>query len=103
MHYYNYGSDGWDSSTFPDTRFASEYGFQAMPSFESLKAVSEASDWSLGSDFTQLRQHHPGGYVEMLTLMKLRLPISDDDGSEEYYKKYIYYSQVTYCLSMLFL
>lgn len=95
VHYYNYVSDGWNSFTFPDTRFASEYGFQAMPSFLSIKAVSQSSDWGINSSFTKLRQHHPNGYSEMLAQIQLHFSLPKVDDSVEFFEKFIYYSQVS--------
>lgn len=94
MHYYNYDNDPRNTSLYPNTRFASEYGFQGMPSFKSISKVSEPEDWNLNSEFTIFRQHHPQGYEQMTKLMKYFLPLPEDDGSEEFYKTFIYYSQV---------
>ena len=58
VHYYNYGADCWDLSTFPKPRFASEYGYQSWPSFETVSKISEESDWSYNSNFSEHRQHH---------------------------------------------
>jgi len=94
VHYYDYSKDPWNSSSFSNTRFASEYGYQAMPSFITLSKISEPDDWKLNSEFSQSRQHRGGGFNEITNLIKLRLPLPEDDDSEEFYKTYIYYSQV---------
>ena len=38
---------------FPDTSFASEYGFLALPSFDAFSRYSEAQDWGLYSSLVQ--------------------------------------------------
>lgn len=94
VHYYNYIFDGWTDYAYPDTRFASEYGFQSMPSFQSISKVSLPGDRNLQSNFTKKRQHLPLGNTYMMNLIAQQLPLPKDDGSEEYYKTFIYYSQV---------
>jgi len=42
-HFYNYRPDCEDVTTMVSPRFSSEYGFQSMPSFETMRAVSESS------------------------------------------------------------
>lgn len=65
-----------------------------MPSFQSMTTVSMETDRKLNSEFTKKRQHLPAGN-EFLTASILRhLPLPEDDGSQEFYKTYIYYSQV---------
>ncbi|XP_014672055.1 PREDICTED: beta-mannosidase-like [Priapulus caudatus] len=66
VHYYNYVDDSWDWRIFPPARFASEYGYQSWPSFESLANVSIPEDWSYFSPFMQHRQHHIVGNLKML-------------------------------------
>ena len=53
--------DCWDVSGYPIPRFASEYGFQSYPSFETLAQVSTPKDWNYSSDFMDHRQHHGNG------------------------------------------
>ena len=43
------------------TRFASEFGYQSWCSLDTLKPVSEPSDWTANSSFVAHRQHHPDG------------------------------------------
>ena len=72
VHYYNYGADCWDVSTFPKPRFASEYGYQSWPSFETVSKVSEESDWSYTSNFSEHRQHHSLGKLVSLRALSSR-------------------------------
>ena len=65
LHYYNYNADNWDHRIYPNTRFASEYGFQSFPSFEVLKQYSEPLDWDYFGEFANQRQRHPGGNEEL--------------------------------------
>ncbi|XP_069671590.1 beta-mannosidase-like isoform X2 [Periplaneta americana] len=93
-HYYNYLANGWQPAIYPETRFASEYGFQSLPSFKTLSAVSELSDWSMTSNFSDHRQHHPGGNYEMQIEMLQTLPVPADITSPEEYQTFIYFSQI---------
>ncbi|XP_037603311.1 beta-mannosidase isoform X1 [Sebastes umbrosus] len=79
-HFYSYLSDCWDWTTFPRTRFASEYGFQSWPSFSTLQPVSIKEDWSYNSNFTSHRQHHESGNQQMLqqAALHFNLPNSTD-------------------------
>ena len=64
MHYYNYENDCWNVDGYPKPRFASEYGFQSYPSFETLAEVSLPKDWTINSAFMKNRQHHLDGKYE---------------------------------------
>lgn len=66
VHYYQYVEDSWDWTIYPRPRFASEYGFQSWPSFETLSKVSEPEDWDFNSAFMEHRQHHPFGNLEIM-------------------------------------
>ena len=61
VHFYNYNMNCWNVSGYPKPRFASEYGFQSYPSFETLSKVSVAEDWNYSSKFMDHRQHHGDG------------------------------------------
>lgn len=41
LHYYNYAADCTDVANFPSPRFASEYGYQSFPSFETWRPVTQ--------------------------------------------------------------
>ncbi|XP_068574186.1 beta-mannosidase [Cebidichthys violaceus] len=79
-HFYSYTLDCWDWTTFPRTRFASEYGFQSWPSFSTLQPVSVPEDWSYNSNFSSHRQHHEDGNQQMLlqAALHFNLPNSTD-------------------------
>lgn len=94
MHFYNYIFDGWDPNIYPTPRFASEYGYQSLPSFDTLSTVSVPSDWSVDSELLQSRQHHSAGYEEMAGLIDRHLPLPSDYKSKDNFLTYIYYSQV---------
>ena len=61
VHFYDYKMDCWNLTGYPKPRFASEYGFQSYPSFETLAKVSLPKDWSYNSTFMNHRQHHGNG------------------------------------------
>ncbi|XP_025833417.1 beta-mannosidase-like [Agrilus planipennis] len=74
VHYYNYVLDSWDVTIYPKPRFASEYGYQSLPSLKTwLTAVKDVESLNLTSDFMDSRQHHPDGYMEILMLINDRL------------------------------
>ncbi|KAK6639866.1 hypothetical protein RUM43_008141 [Polyplax serrata] len=99
VHYYNYILDGWNDYVYPDTRFASEYGFQSMPSFHAMSSVTLREDRNLQSEFTKKRQHLPGGNDYLRDLIGYQLKLPEDDGSDEFYKIFIYYSQIIQAMS----
>lgn len=114
-HYYNYMADNWDANIYPRTRFASEYGFQSLPSIKTMKtATQDVDDLKLKSEFTQHRQHSPLGYTYILFQIKSHLKLKTgkheiidhplykhlvlqqpNDEDFEYFKKFVYYSQVS--------
>lgn len=79
-HFYNYAMDCWNVSDYPKPRFASEYGFQSYPSFETLAQVSVEKDWTYNSAFMDHRQHHADGNQQMLSQAKkhYKLPNSKE-------------------------
>lgn len=97
-HYYNYVADNWDESTFPLTRFASEYGFQSLPSLSTMKKAAEKpEDFSLDSEYSKHRQHSPNGYTFIEVQMDKRLHLDKND--TKYFEKFVFYSQV--CITFM--
>jgi len=94
VHYYNYGADCWDVTTFPRPRFASEYGFQSFPSYLSLKPVSSADDWTFMSPFMLHRQHHGNGNNEILEQVKLHFILPTSRNPLKQYLYTIYMNQI---------
>ncbi|KAI3650025.1 hypothetical protein MP228_005657 [Amoeboaphelidium protococcarum] len=64
-HYYNYKDDGTIVHKMPVCRFASEYGFQSMPWFSSLKHVTSPGSWHPLSVGMVHRNHHTNGQPEI--------------------------------------
>nr|XP_028599356.1 beta-mannosidase isoform X4 [Podarcis muralis] len=93
-HYYNYVSDCWDWTTFPRTRFASEYGFQSWPSFSALAQVSSEEDWSYTSNFSLHRQHHANGNDQMLHQAGLHFKLPQEGDPLKNFKQSIYLTQI---------
>ncbi|XP_053259923.1 beta-mannosidase isoform X3 [Podarcis raffonei] len=93
-HYYNYVSDCWDWTTFPRTRFASEYGFQSWPSFSALAQVSSEEDWSYASNFSLHRQHHANGNDQMLHQAGLHFKLPQEGDPLKNFKHSIYLTQI---------
>jgi beta-mannosidase len=61
MHFYSYDCDCEDPQSYPSARFISEFGFQSLPSFSTIKTVSDENDWYKDSEFMKYRQRHEGG------------------------------------------
>ncbi|XP_031785541.1 beta-mannosidase [Nasonia vitripennis] len=101
VHYYNYLRDSWDINQYPVTRFASEYGFQALPSiYTIMQATKNISDLQLDSSFMKHRQHLPQGYNFMKLLISKNLEIPKSNNTIRELMDYIYLSQVTQAVSM---
>lgn len=116
-HYYNYMADNWDANIYPMTRFASEYGFQSLPSIKTIKtATKDVDDLKLRSEYSQHRQHSPFGYAYIIFQIKSHLKLQKDtheridhplhkdlvsqhDEEFEYFKKLVYYSQVSLAIN----
>ncbi|XP_062852081.1 beta-mannosidase isoform X2 [Trichomycterus rosablanca] len=94
VHFYSYLSDCWDWRTFPRARFASEYGFQSWPSLSTLSKVSVASDWNFNSEFSNHRQHHEFGNMQMLLQAGLHYILPNNTDPVQKYQDTIYITQV---------
>lgn len=100
-HYYNYIADNWDMNTYPKTRFASEYGFQSLPSIATMKtATQRPEDFALNSTYSQHRQHSPNGYSYITNQIQKRMKLDDND--PEHFEKYVFYSQVCFVFFLLY-
>ncbi|XP_071945951.1 beta-mannosidase-like [Antedon mediterranea] len=95
VHYYNYVDDCWNVSIYDTPRFASEYGYQSLPSFSAIKSVSNPEDWSYNSTFSLHRQHHPKGNSQMLSMIKKHFTIPETNDSVADYKNMIYLTQIS--------
>nr|CAD7448136.1 unnamed protein product [Timema bartmani] len=100
VHYYNYDIDGWDSNQYLTVRYSSEYGIQSFPSMLSLEEVSESSDWSLGSNFSIHRQHHPLGNEQILQQIQRNIPFTLDSSSRDNFETFIFLSQINQAMSI---
>lgn len=65
-----------------------------MPSYRALANVSTPEDLQIDSEFSKKRQHLLAGnsLLQVLISQHLHLPINDH--STEFYKMFIYFSQV---------
>ncbi|XP_028824321.1 beta-mannosidase isoform X2 [Denticeps clupeoides] len=93
-HFYSYVKDCLDWNQFPRTRLASEYGFQSWPSFSSLSKVSLPEDWEYNSKFSDHRQHHELGNLEMLLQVALNYRFPNNTDTLQRYKDTLYMTQV---------
>ncbi|CAH2094683.1 unnamed protein product [Euphydryas editha] len=98
-HYYNYLADNWDQNIYPQTRFASEYGFQSLPSIKTMRtSTNNTSDYKVDSDYSKHRQHSPNGYNNIEIQMRRHLKLDIDD--PKYFEKFVFYSQISQAMSM---
>ncbi|XP_074621732.1 beta-mannosidase-like [Acropora palmata] len=95
VHFYDYKMDCWNLTGYPKPRFASEYGFQSYPSFETLAKVSLPEDWSYNSAFMNHRQHHGNGNKQMLYQASKHFNLPNSTDSLKKYKDTLYLTQVT--------
>lgn len=100
LHYYNYLADAWNPNTYPNTRFASEYGIQSFPSLKTLSFVSIPSDLSMKSEFIDHRQHHPGGNAEIRYEIEQHMQLRKYETPEEEFPTFIYFAQINQAMSI---
>ncbi|XP_076814346.1 beta-mannosidase-like isoform X2 [Clavelina lepadiformis] len=94
VHYYNYNDDCLDITKYPATRFASEYGFQSWPSFETIVPVTVAEDRKMNSNWSDHRQHHATGNQEMLNQIAMHFNMPNVGNSTQVFKDTIYLTQI---------
>lgn len=92
VHFYTYLLDGWNPVIYPNPRFASEYGFQSIPSLTSWNRVMAGSDKL--TELLDHRQHHPLGNAPIIDLIKKHFFLPDES-SPNYMQALIYLSQVS--------
>ncbi|XP_039757663.1 beta-mannosidase isoform X2 [Pararge aegeria] len=98
-HYYNYLADSWDSNIYPQTRFASEYGFQSLPSLDTMRTASNSTeDYHVDSNYSKHRQHSPAGYSFIEAQIDRRLNLDKND--TQYFEKFVFYSQISQAMSI---
>ncbi|XP_022090412.1 beta-mannosidase-like [Acanthaster planci] len=102
VHYYNYAADCWDVSVYPKPRFASEYGFQSWPSFDTLRPVSKEGDWALNSSFSEHRQHHANGNKQMMMQIQRHFKDSTSANATQKFIDRIYLTQISQALCYKF-
>ncbi|KAK7904552.1 hypothetical protein WMY93_017159 [Mugilogobius chulae] len=93
-HFYSYTHDCLDWTSFPRTRFASEYGFQSWPSLSTLRQVSTEDDRRYDSAFSSHRQHHGDGNQQMLQQAALHFLLPNSTDAHKRYTDTIYITQV---------
>lgn len=98
-HYYNYMADNWDLNIYPKTRFASEYGFQSMPSLATMRqATKNPEDFSVESLYSRHRQHSPGGYEAIENQMNKHMKLDKND--TKHFEKFVFYSQISQAMAI---
>uniref|UniRef100_A0A2A4JXF5 beta-mannosidase n=1 Tax=Heliothis virescens TaxID=7102 RepID=A0A2A4JXF5_HELVI len=98
-HYYNYFADNWDMDVYPKTRFASEYGFQSLPSLKTMRtATNNDEDFHVHSKYSEHRQHSPNGYSNIEAQIMKRMKLDEHD--PKYFEKFVFYSQISQAMAM---
>ncbi|XP_072929796.1 beta-mannosidase isoform X2 [Epargyreus clarus] len=98
-HYYNYLADNWNQNIYPPTRFASEYGFQSLPSLKTMHtATNDTEDFKVESNYSQHRQHSPNGYKYIEDQLSNHLKLEKSD--PKYFAKFVFYSQISQAMAM---
>lgn len=100
VHFYDYIKDCWNPETFPNPRFASEYGYQSYPSFETMSSIITSDEqlvWN--SSLLFHRQHHVRGNFEIEQFIQhhFELPHAANT-SKDYLRYMIYLSQIVQAL-----
>jgi len=106
VHYYNYYANGWNWTTYPTPRMATEYGFQAMPSVHAWREaanIHDDTDWTYNSKLLANRQHHPLGNIEMLQQAASRMGFPRNVTPQQEFIDIIYLTQVGVDSSSLFI
>lgn len=99
VHHYNYFSDGCNPDTYPIPRFASEYGFQSLPSLATLRTVATTDrDLAAGSRWARLREHLDEGYLKMADLIGLQMHLPANWSLPENFPTFIYLTQMSQAL-----
>ncbi|VVC27091.1 Hypothetical protein CINCED_3A023604 [Cinara cedri] len=97
VHYYNYEVNSWSTIFFPWTRFASEYGLQSLPAYQTLQNAFDANDLiDFPSPALIHRQHLPLGYSFMLYQIETNLPVPVKPTIIDY----VYLSQIVQARAM---
>lgn len=100
VHHYDYWADSFEWTSYPSTRFASEYGFQSYPSFNALTSVTVPNDWKYPLTPNILhRQHRLTGELEIKHQIKLHFKDIDAGGADKL-KTFIYVSQLTQAIAI---
>ncbi|XP_077996660.1 beta-mannosidase-like [Glandiceps talaboti] len=94
VHFYDYTSDCWDVGIYPKPRFASEYGYQSWPSFETIQKVSLEEDWNYYGNFSSYRNHHPLGNTEMSMLAAYHYTLPKTSNVTQKFIDMIYLTQI---------
>ncbi|CAB3979853.1 beta-mannosidase isoform X2 [Paramuricea clavata] len=95
VHYYNYTMDCLDIRGYPQPRFASEYGLQSLPRFQTLSSVTVKDDWSYFSPIMMHRQHHGSGNEQMLNQTKMHFKIPNSADPLKHFKDMLYLTQAS--------
>lgn len=96
VHFYDIFQDGWNPNIYPRPRFASEYGFQSLPSMRSwLRTTNDSDNLEY---LINHRQHHPLGMLAITGLVRRHfpLPLPEDP---DYTEALIYFSQVSQAMA----
>lgn len=102
--FFNTNFDCEELVRYPTSRFVSEYGFIALPSFGELVEVTKPGDWAWNSTqmFFRMRQSWPSGQAILWHQLTLHFRAQPVPSSAEHFRDTIYLSQATHahCLDI---
>ncbi|XP_058974882.1 beta-mannosidase [Musca domestica] len=96
VHFYDIFKDGWNPSIYPRPRFASEYGFQSLPSLQTWQRTLGPED-NL-ADLIEHRQHHPLGMMAITPLVRIHFPLPLPEDAN-YLEALVYFSQISQAMA----
>ncbi|XP_031328549.1 beta-mannosidase-like [Photinus pyralis] len=100
VHFYNYLTNGLSQPLYPISRFVSEYGYQSLPSVQTLlTATNDSNHLGILDNFLRHRQHHAYGYVEMDLQIGYQFKLPDYE-SPNFNQAYTFYSQIVQAMSV---
>ena len=90
-HYYDYQNDCEEPENFQLSRFISEFGFQAMPSFLAYRSVTIPEDWKPDSPMMEFRQRHQDGNAQIRAQIDRHFLIPPQEcPGDEYTERYLF-------------
>ncbi|RUS27741.1 hypothetical protein BC938DRAFT_482808 [Jimgerdemannia flammicorona] len=98
VHYYNYKDLGTDVSKFLRPRFASEYGFQSVPTLSTLQTIDNAKDQDWSGEWLRRRNHAPDGMNTIAAMVQKYFSLPGKSDAIARLDHFSYLSQIVQAL-----